>query len=203
MIFCKVPFESKPISRVTFLLFDRKKKGAPNIMMMRRRQESNPRTARRSAKRNADGAPPHHGSLFITSLLGHPHRFVYALAGFLFTPKSPAPFGGARMSPGVLDFVCRAVNRVLVLHERGLKDQLDERVLQGMRKAGHLPWTGAAFMPVHLRHIEAGGLERTSTTIEFSVHRNTASPASSTNTPPADSAVKSQDFHARVTTLYD
>ncbi|KAI8609097.1 hypothetical protein BC830DRAFT_1208195 [Chytriomyces sp. MP71] len=137
-----------------------------------------------------------------SSLPGHPHRFAYALAGLLFAPKSPAPFGGARMTPGyvsftgpdaaallpyivqrtyasyatarerrVLDFVCRAVNRVLALHAAGLKDQLDERVMQGMRKAGHLPWTGAALMPEHLRHLDTEGAERTVTTMEFSVQR--------------------------------
>ncbi|KAI8607078.1 hypothetical protein BC830DRAFT_1159569 [Chytriomyces sp. MP71] len=134
------------------------------------------------------------------NLPGNPHRYIYALAGLLFTPKSPPPFGGPRTTPGyvafrgpncaallhyivtgayarggggdtrVLSCICRCVNRVVSTHERGCKDLLDECVLQGMRKAGHLPWIGAALVPELLRDVE--GSTTSATFVEFSVRRN-------------------------------
>ncbi|ORY33624.1 hypothetical protein BCR33DRAFT_520323 [Rhizoclosmatium globosum] len=34
----------------------------------------------------------------------HKDRFIYALAGCLFTPTSPTPFGGSKTKPGYISF---------------------------------------------------------------------------------------------------
>ncbi|KAI8611548.1 hypothetical protein BC830DRAFT_649626 [Chytriomyces sp. MP71] len=140
--------------------------------------------------------------VLFSALPGHPHRYTYALAGLLFSPKSPSPFGGPRKAPGyvafrgpdcaallqyiigstykvyritrdarLLEHVCKCVNSVVALQECGCKDLLDERVLQGMRKAGHVPWLGAARIPEQLGHMDTVGVPRAATTVEFSVRR--------------------------------
>ncbi|KAI8607344.1 hypothetical protein BC830DRAFT_151895 [Chytriomyces sp. MP71] len=137
-----------------------------------------------------------------SALPGHPQRYTYALAGLLFSPKSPSPFGGPRKAPGyvafrgpdcaallqyiigstykvyhitrdarLLEHVCKCVNNVVALQECGFKDLLDEHVLQGMRKAGHVPWLGAARIPELLGHKDTVGVPRAATTVEFSVRR--------------------------------
>ncbi|KAI8611544.1 hypothetical protein BC830DRAFT_1140758 [Chytriomyces sp. MP71] len=115
----------------------------------------------------------------------HPDRFIYALAGTIFKPESPFPFGGPRLSPGytkfegdncqsllhfivagtydcyhryrdrkVMDLVCASIGRVLAMHYQGMKDALDERVLKGMKKSGHIEWFGAANIPDDLQHVK-------------------------------------------------
>ncbi|KAJ3012119.1 UNVERIFIED_CONTAM: hypothetical protein HDU68_001362, partial [Siphonaria sp. JEL0065] len=126
-------------------------------------------------------------SLFASTKV-NPDRLTYALAGTLFYPWSPKPFGGKkRMKPGFISyqgetaqsllfyivsqllssthkrkdldsilFVVRAINELLELQELGQKDELDERLLKGMKKSGHIQWFGAACIPVYLQHRDEG-----------------------------------------------
>ncbi|KAJ3062931.1 hypothetical protein HDU98_001247 [Podochytrium sp. JEL0797] len=124
----------------------------------------------------------------ISTLFGctraHPERLIYGLAGTVFTPNAPPPWGGPRMRPGyvnysghsandlleyivtgaynmywfskdkrVLEFVSTSVNKVLAMQYRGRKDPLDERLLQGLKKAGHIDWQGATTIPDYLAHV--------------------------------------------------
>ncbi|KAI9346194.1 hypothetical protein BDR26DRAFT_916626 [Obelidium mucronatum] len=132
-----------------------------------------------------------------------PNRLIYALAGRIFHPSSPIPFGGARSAPGylaftgsnaeslaafiisetyritlvirnriVMDFVSLHINAVLELQVRGCKDELDEWMLKGLKRAGHIEWFGAHYIPHRLRHIgesDGGGVVPYS--VEFCVHR--------------------------------
>ncbi|KAI9346892.1 hypothetical protein BDR26DRAFT_855314 [Obelidium mucronatum] len=124
-------------------------------------------------------------SLF-SSTKAHPDRLIYALAGTLFYPTSPKPFGGKkRTKPGYITyqgksaqdlllyivkqllsacykgrdpdlesitFVMKAINEVLGLQEAKAKDELDERMLKGLKKSGVIEWFGAASIPLPLQH---------------------------------------------------
>ncbi|KAI9346193.1 hypothetical protein BDR26DRAFT_856013 [Obelidium mucronatum] len=130
----------------------------------------------------------------------HPDRLVYALAGKLFHPTSPIPFGGTRSAPGyilykgtttdslitfiitetyrmtwiimnriVLDFVSGQINAVLEMQCWGSKDELDELMMKGMKRAGHVEWFGAHYIPPRLRHV--GETNHIPYSIEFCVGR--------------------------------
>ncbi|KAI8611724.1 hypothetical protein BC830DRAFT_1140060 [Chytriomyces sp. MP71] len=123
-------------------------------------------------------------SIFSNTLV-HPDRLIYALAGTLFKPESPFPFGGPRLSPGytkfsgrtgqsllhfivagadecynkyrdpqAMELVSNSIGRLMSMHYQGMKDALDERVLKGMKKAGHIEWFGAANLPQELQHVD-------------------------------------------------
>ncbi|KAJ3069102.1 hypothetical protein HDU98_007830 [Podochytrium sp. JEL0797] len=113
----------------------------------------------------------------------HAHRLVYAVCGLLFFDGAPAPFGNTSASaPGfgvfcgkdadqllafvvssaykqywahgatnTLEAVAAAANNVLLCARK--KDLVDEMLLQGMRKAGHIDWERAALVPPALRHV--------------------------------------------------
>ncbi|KAI9328370.1 hypothetical protein BDR26DRAFT_874168 [Obelidium mucronatum] len=51
-----------------------------------------------------------------------------------------------------LDIIIETVNLILDWHRRGLRDELDELLLKGMKKSGHIEWFGAAYIPEQLRH---------------------------------------------------
>ncbi|KAJ3235679.1 hypothetical protein HDU81_000240 [Chytriomyces hyalinus] len=52
-----------------------------------------------------------------------------------------------------LDFVVRCVNQARELHYAGNADVLNELMLKGMKKAGHIPWnTTSVTIPEALRH---------------------------------------------------
>ncbi|ORY28401.1 hypothetical protein BCR33DRAFT_725097, partial [Rhizoclosmatium globosum] len=54
-----------------------------------------------------------------------------------------------------IKFVCEQINRVVVLQTLGgRKDELDELMLKGMKKAGHCEWFGAHYIPDKYRHVE-------------------------------------------------
>ncbi|KAJ3061480.1 DNA-directed DNA polymerase alpha catalytic subunit pol1, partial [Podochytrium sp. JEL0797] len=124
----------------------------------------------------------------------------YALAGYLFDPRSPVPFGGSKSNPGYLAFcgsstdqllqfilveayhtywethskkalklVCSAVNKVLRMHHQGMKDEMDEYLLKGMKKSGHCQWFGAVRVPFTLRHVDEGGGRVSPWSVEFSI----------------------------------
>ncbi|KAI9342839.1 hypothetical protein BDR26DRAFT_858853 [Obelidium mucronatum] len=128
----------------------------------------------------------------------HPDRIIYAIAGTLFYPWSPLPFGGPKTCPGYtsfdgsdamellkyiltesfqvhwqckgresLDFVVGCINEVLTLHYQGDKEELDERMLKGMKKAGHIQWQGQNIIPAYLSHIDEGTGTSTNSTVEF------------------------------------
>ncbi|KAI9327370.1 hypothetical protein BDR26DRAFT_1012733 [Obelidium mucronatum] len=115
------------------------------------------------------------------SSTAHPERLLYAAVGLIFVPTAPPPHGGPRLKPGytnycgqtpkdlleyivtgsyemyckdrkVLDFVATCINKVMALQYRGMKDAMDERLLQGLRKAGHIEWHGAAVIPEYMAH---------------------------------------------------
>ncbi|KAI9351419.1 hypothetical protein BDR26DRAFT_891053 [Obelidium mucronatum] len=141
-------------------------------------------------------------TLFQETKVHHPARLIYALAGRLFHPSSPIPFGGTRSSPGylafkgetpesllrfivseayrvswmilnrvVLDFVVLHINHVLELHYRGVKDELDEWMMKGMKRAGHIEWFGAHYIPRQLRHVRESSVRVIPYSVEFRVRR--------------------------------
>ncbi|KAJ3384553.1 hypothetical protein HDU80_000906, partial [Chytriomyces hyalinus] len=52
-----------------------------------------------------------------------------------------------------LDFLARSVNKARKLHLTGNADFLNELMLKGMKKAGHIQWSGPVRIPEFLRHI--------------------------------------------------
>ncbi|KAI8622088.1 hypothetical protein BC830DRAFT_871588 [Chytriomyces sp. MP71] len=127
----------------------------------------------------------------------HCERLIYCLAGTIFYPWSPLPFGGPKTAPGYasfsgvnamdvlhyiltesffvhwhfkgrgcLDFVAASINEVLALQYRGNKDELDERMLKGMKKAGHIRWQGQNVIPAYLSHLNEDGAQQPPT-VEF------------------------------------
>ncbi|KAJ3070682.1 hypothetical protein HDU98_006306 [Podochytrium sp. JEL0797] len=110
----------------------------------------------------------------------HPDRLLYVVAGILFEPNSPLPFGGSKTNPGyarfngptthnlltyiisssistrslvVMETVARAINSAVEMHAEGAlhKEVLDELMMKGMKKSGHAPWMGVWVIPVGLR----------------------------------------------------
>ncbi|KAJ3021749.1 UNVERIFIED_CONTAM: hypothetical protein HDU68_009487 [Siphonaria sp. JEL0065] len=56
-----------------------------------------------------------------------------------------------------LEAVVESVNNILDWHMRGMKDDLDELCLKGLKKAGHIEWFGGVDVPKHLRsYLEEG-----------------------------------------------
>ncbi|KAI8829581.1 hypothetical protein BJ741DRAFT_581947 [Chytriomyces cf. hyalinus JEL632] len=51
-----------------------------------------------------------------------------------------------------LDFLTRSVNKARQLHFAGNADFLNELMLKGMKKAGHIEWSGVLRIPESLRH---------------------------------------------------
>ncbi|KAJ3230309.1 hypothetical protein HDU81_004610 [Chytriomyces hyalinus] len=56
--------------------------------------------------------------------------------------------------------ISTAINRVLAMQYRGMKDMLDELMLRGMKKAGHCNWFGAVYVPSHLSHTSEPGMQK-------------------------------------------
>ncbi|KAI9342833.1 hypothetical protein BDR26DRAFT_858839 [Obelidium mucronatum] len=53
-----------------------------------------------------------------------------------------------------LQFVLQSVNYVMSLQRQpGTQDQLDELMMKGRKKSGHIEWFGAAYIPPELRHV--------------------------------------------------
>ncbi|ORY50985.1 hypothetical protein BCR33DRAFT_500032 [Rhizoclosmatium globosum] len=119
----------------------------------------------------------------------HKDRFIYALAGCLFSSESPTPFGGSRTKPGFTTFhgetpsqllhyivreayrvqwtirqlkalilVTASVNRIMELHFGGFKDEIDELMLKGIKKAGHCEWFGVVRVPEYMKHVDEEGV---------------------------------------------
>ncbi|KAJ3224946.1 hypothetical protein HDU81_008254 [Chytriomyces hyalinus] len=55
-----------------------------------------------------------------------------------------------------LDLVVSSSNKVLELQQLGAKDVMDEYMLKGMKKAGHVPFFGASYIPPRLQHVREG-----------------------------------------------
>ncbi|KAI8607719.1 hypothetical protein BC830DRAFT_1157970 [Chytriomyces sp. MP71] len=118
----------------------------------------------------------------LATLSIHSDRIIYALAGLIFTPKSPTPYGGPKLKPGyvlykgntpssllswivtqaynqywttldpaILPFLVQSFQRVVELVTRGERDSINEVMMKGLKKAGHIAWNGAAYLPPHLR----------------------------------------------------
>ncbi|KAI8837522.1 hypothetical protein BJ741DRAFT_708080 [Chytriomyces cf. hyalinus JEL632] len=51
-----------------------------------------------------------------------------------------------------IDFLTHSVNNARNLHFAGNADLLNELMLKGMKKAGHIAWTGIVTIPKELRH---------------------------------------------------
>ncbi|KAJ3015522.1 UNVERIFIED_CONTAM: hypothetical protein HDU68_012693, partial [Siphonaria sp. JEL0065] len=58
-----------------------------------------------------------------------------------------------------LNVVVEVVNLVLDWQDQGLKDHLDELLMKGLKKAGHIEWFGPANVPVHLRNSFEDGVD--------------------------------------------
>ncbi|KAI9346192.1 hypothetical protein BDR26DRAFT_916625 [Obelidium mucronatum] len=67
----------------------------------------------------------------------------------------------------VLKFVVSSVNYILECQRNGMKDELDELMLRGLKKSGHADWYGAQYIPDRLRHREEDSVVPPG--IEFSV----------------------------------
>ncbi|KAJ3063305.1 hypothetical protein HDU98_000872 [Podochytrium sp. JEL0797] len=125
----------------------------------------------------------------------HPYRLVYALAGRLFDAQSPTPFGGpSKATPGyakfngtnaqdllkyiisetintgnksMVEYVAKAVNSLLDAHFSGDKERVDEQMLRGMKKAGHIQWHGQFVIPCQLSHVDEIGASFKMANVEF------------------------------------
>ncbi|KAJ3231304.1 hypothetical protein HDU81_003867, partial [Chytriomyces hyalinus] len=61
-------------------------------------------------------------------------------------------YWGCRGRTGI-DFLTHSVNHTVALHDKGDKDFLDELLLKGMKKAGHIEWSKAAVILENLRFV--------------------------------------------------
>ncbi|KAI9327379.1 hypothetical protein BDR26DRAFT_875531, partial [Obelidium mucronatum] len=59
-----------------------------------------------------------------------------------------------------VDLVAEAANRVYEMQVQREKDGLDELMMQGMRKAGHIDWVGHYVIPIELRHVNEKKIKR-------------------------------------------
>ncbi|KAI8607718.1 hypothetical protein BC830DRAFT_89064 [Chytriomyces sp. MP71] len=50
--------------------------------------------------------------------------------------------------PAILSFLAKSFNRILAMHQRGEKDALDERLMKGLKKAGHISWLDGIACPL-------------------------------------------------------
>ncbi|KAJ3014116.1 UNVERIFIED_CONTAM: hypothetical protein HDU68_000416 [Siphonaria sp. JEL0065] len=53
-----------------------------------------------------------------------------------------------------VDLVAEAANRVYTMHMANQKDPLDELVMQGLKKSGHIAWIGCYIIPQDVRHVK-------------------------------------------------
>ncbi|KAI9332500.1 hypothetical protein BDR26DRAFT_869197 [Obelidium mucronatum] len=74
------------------------------------------------------------------------------LLGFLVSEAFQAYWGFKGRD--AVDLVAEAANRVYGMQKGREKDFLDELMMQGMRKAGHIEWVGQYMIPVELRHVK-------------------------------------------------
>ncbi|KAJ3089999.1 hypothetical protein HDU96_003570, partial [Phlyctochytrium bullatum] len=74
----------------------------------------------------------------------------WAVGKALLSPEEQAQ--RRRPAPGsVLEYLVACANEALRLQERGTKDEMDDAVLRGMRRCGHLAVEGRIVLPPHLR----------------------------------------------------
>ncbi|KAJ3072047.1 hypothetical protein HDU99_002284, partial [Rhizoclosmatium hyalinum] len=71
----------------------------------------------------------------------------------------------------VLEFIVISVNKVLAMQFRGQKDVIDERLLQGLKRAGHIDWHGAAIIPEYLSHCPPDQVASGAHVVEFTPQR--------------------------------
>ncbi|KAI8828842.1 hypothetical protein BC829DRAFT_424119 [Chytridium lagenaria] len=75
---------------------------------------------------------------------------VWVLGKALLPPEEQAQ--RRRPGPGaVLEFLVQMANETLDMLEKGTKDEMDDAVLKGMRRCGHLAVEGRIVLPQHLR----------------------------------------------------
>ncbi|KAJ3026459.1 UNVERIFIED_CONTAM: hypothetical protein HDU68_005634 [Siphonaria sp. JEL0065] len=53
-----------------------------------------------------------------------------------------------------IKFLTTSVNRIMDLHLSGMKDEVDELLLKGQKKAGHVEWLGRKSVPLQLQHVD-------------------------------------------------
>ncbi|KAI8622115.1 hypothetical protein BC830DRAFT_1076690 [Chytriomyces sp. MP71] len=126
-------------------------------------------------------------------------RLVYAVIGMLLTSQAPAPFGGMQNAFASLQFstaseflseivtrgfrhywvrkdrkiikcIVSYANKALHFQAVGLKDQLDELMMKGMKRCGHLKFQGLVMIPMRLCHADES-VENERKMIEFEVRR--------------------------------
>ncbi|KAI9348235.1 hypothetical protein BDR26DRAFT_854288 [Obelidium mucronatum] len=73
----------------------------------------------------------------------------------------------------VFDFVVSHINWIVDLHYRGVKDELDEWMMKGLKRAGHIEWFGAHYIPRQLRHVWESRGKSIPYSVEFRVRRST------------------------------
>ncbi|KAI9328366.1 hypothetical protein BDR26DRAFT_874157 [Obelidium mucronatum] len=107
----------------------------------------------------------------------HPDRILYISTGLLFTAESPLPFGGPKTCPGYTQYTGSTTDHLfnyivssayksywgyrgrttlefaLDLHHIGDKEKLDELLLKGMKRCGHVDWNKGIVIPERLMHV--------------------------------------------------
>ncbi|KAI9351476.1 hypothetical protein BDR26DRAFT_430211 [Obelidium mucronatum] len=69
---------------------------------------------------------------------------------------------------GAIEALVAAVNKVMELQAAGARDQLNELVMKGIQKSGHIEWRKVGSLPEYLRHVDEGvGIERRDDCVEF------------------------------------
>ncbi|KAJ3250275.1 hypothetical protein HDU77_006805 [Chytriomyces hyalinus] len=71
-----------------------------------------------------------------------------------------------------LDFVAGCVNRARKLHYAGNADILNELMLKGMKKSGHIPWNALVTIPETLRHRQEVQSDVETNEVRFSSRRS-------------------------------
>ncbi|ORY19979.1 hypothetical protein BCR33DRAFT_799173 [Rhizoclosmatium globosum] len=90
----------------------------------------------------------------LDALLLDSDRLLFAATGKLFSPhrrfRSAAPERNQAMK--LLKYVATCFHCVLDYQQDGRKDDLDELMLKGMKRSGHIDWSGARYIPEGLQH---------------------------------------------------
>ncbi|KAI9346184.1 hypothetical protein BDR26DRAFT_855991, partial [Obelidium mucronatum] len=79
-------------------------------------------------------------------------------------------------NPKALKFLVKSFNRMMEMHFRGMKDEVDELMLKGMKKAGHIEWFKSSLIPLHLRHVDEDGVFSQSQGVSFKFPSHHSSP---------------------------
>ncbi|KAI8616875.1 hypothetical protein BC830DRAFT_1116151 [Chytriomyces sp. MP71] len=100
---------------------------------------------------DARSPPPFGGPKARPGYIAYKGRGALPLLQFILT--SSFKWYISSRGPQALQFVVASINKALVLHRHRGRDFLNELMLRGMKRAGHIEWSKVARIPQSLQHV--------------------------------------------------